>query len=57
MQSLATAARMCLHLDVLRGANDHHRAEAAAKALGLALGQAVSPGREPGAVPSTKGVL
>jgi imidazoleglycerol-phosphate dehydratase len=54
--SLATAGRMALHLDVLRGMNDHHRAEAAFKALALALRQAVR--REgPDQVPSTKGVL
>ena len=54
--SLATAGRLALHLDVLRGANDHHRAEAAFKALALALRQAV---RADGSdqVPSTKGVL
>lgn len=55
-QSLATASRMTLHVDVLRGANDHHRAEAAFKALALALRQAVR--RDGGdAVPSTKGTL
>ncbi len=54
--SLATASRCALHLDVLRGENDHHRAEAAFKALALALRQAAAPagGDE---VPSTKGVL
>jgi imidazoleglycerol-phosphate dehydratase len=54
--SLATAGRMALHLDVLRGTNDHHRAEAAFKATALALRQAV---RLDGSdrVPSTKGVL
>jgi imidazoleglycerol-phosphate dehydratase len=54
--SLATAGRLALHLDVLRGANDHHRAEAAFKATALALRQAV---RADGSdqVPSTKGVL
>ncbi|WGF89964.1 imidazoleglycerol-phosphate dehydratase HisB [Marinivivus vitaminiproducens] len=55
-QSLAVNARMTLHVDVLRGANDHHRAEAAFKALALALRQAVA--RDGGdAVPSTKGTL
>ena len=55
--SLAMASRSCLHVDVLRGANDHHKAEAAFKALALALRQAVAV-REPGGVaPSTKGVL
>jgi imidazoleglycerol-phosphate dehydratase len=55
-QSLATAARMTLHVDVLRGQNDHHKAEAAFKALALALRQAVAlDGGDD--VPSTKGVL
>ena len=55
-RSLATASRASIHLDVLRGENDHHRAEAAFKALALALRQAV--GRDGGdGVPSTKGVL
>jgi len=55
LNSLATAGRMTLHVDVLRGANDHHRAEAAFKALALALRQATR--RDAGPVPSTKGVL
>ena len=54
--SLATAGRMALHVDVLRGANDHHRAEAAFKATALALRQAVRV-EGPDQVPSTKGVL
>ena len=54
--SLATAGRMALHVDVLRGANDHHRAEAAFKAAALALRQAVRV-EGPDQVPSTKGVL
>ena len=54
--SLATTGRMALHLDVLRGANDHHRAEAAFKATALALRQAVRL-EGPDQVPSTKGVL
>lgn len=56
-QSFAVAGRLTLHLDLLRGANDHHRAEAAAKALALALRAAVERDGAPGAVPSTKGVL
>jgi imidazoleglycerol-phosphate dehydratase len=39
-QSLASAARMTLHVDVLAGENSHHKAEAAFKALALALKQA-----------------
>jgi imidazoleglycerol-phosphate dehydratase len=54
--SLATTARMTLHVDVLKGENDHHRAEAAFKALALALRQAVSLDGS-AEVPSTKGVL
>jgi imidazoleglycerol-phosphate dehydratase len=54
--SLAMTARMTLHVDVLKGENDHHRAEAAFKALALALRQAVASDGS-GEVPSTKGVL
>jgi imidazoleglycerol-phosphate dehydratase len=54
--SFAQAARVTLHVDVLKGANDHHRAEAAFKALGVALREAVSMDVGAG-VPSTKGVL
>ena len=54
--SLATAGRVALHVDALRGANDHHRAEAAFKAAALALRQAVRLDG-PDQVPSTKGVL
>ena len=56
LRSLATAARSALHVDVLRGDNDHHRAEAAFKATARALGQAVAAAGRQG-VPSTKGVL
>jgi imidazoleglycerol phosphate dehydratase HisB len=54
--SLAEASRSAIHVDVLRGSNDHHRAEAAFKALALALRQAVANDGS-GEVPSTKGVL
>jgi imidazoleglycerol-phosphate dehydratase len=56
LSSLATAARMTLHVDVLVGENDHHRAEAAFKAVALALRAALAVTRRD-AVPSTKGVL
>lgn len=56
LQTLAIEGRMALHVDVLRGTNDHHRAEAAFKALALALREALTrDGAD--AVPSTKGVL
>lgn len=58
LHSFAQAARITLHVDVLRGDNDHHRAESAFKALALALRMATAriPGRE-GEIPSTKGIL
>ncbi len=56
LRSLATAAQATLHVDLLRGENDHHRAEAAFKATALALRQAVRRG-DSDDVPSTKGVL
>lgn len=56
IESLAVASRACIHVDVLKGKNDHHRAESAFKALALALRHAVA--RDGGsAIPSTKGVL
>ena len=56
LSSLAVAARATLHVDVLCGENDHHKAEAAVKALALALREAVRrDNRED--IPSTKGVL
>jgi imidazoleglycerol phosphate dehydratase HisB len=54
--SFAEASRSAIHVDVLRGMNDHHRAEAAFKALALALRQAVAMDGW-AEVPSTKGVL
>jgi imidazoleglycerol-phosphate dehydratase len=56
LASLATAARATLHVDVLRGENDHHRVEAAFKALALALREAIAY-RGDDQVPSTKGLL
>jgi imidazoleglycerol phosphate dehydratase HisB len=56
VRSLAVAARATVHVDVLRGENDHHRAEAAFKALALALREAVHRPSD-GPVPSTKGTL
>lgn len=58
MQSFAQAARVTMHVDCLRGDNDHHRAESAFKALAVAIRMATSrvAGRE-GEIPSTKGTL
>lgn len=58
MQSFSQTAGVTLHVDVLRGDNDHHRAEAAFKALAVAVKRATErvAGKE-GEVISTKGVL
>lgn len=55
LRSFATTARLTLHVDLLAGDNDHHRAEAAFKAVALALREAVA--RDGTRVPSTKGTL
>lgn len=55
LRSLAIEARMALHVDLIRGDNDHHKAESAFKAVAQALRQAVSA--DGGDVPSTKGTL
>lgn len=57
MMSLAMAAKCNLHVDLLRGENDHHRAEACFKAMGLALKQAVRRRIDDYEIPSTKGTL
>ncbi|MDX9898769.1 MAG: imidazoleglycerol-phosphate dehydratase [Spirochaetia bacterium] len=56
--SIANASMSSIHLDVLRGSNDHHRAEAAFKALALAMRQAITLDASYGTlVPSSKGSL
>jgi len=56
LRSLAMAGRFTLHVDVLKGENDHHRAESAFKATAIAFRQAVSRSGFDD-VPSTKGAL
>ncbi len=56
LESVAANARITLHVDVIKGKNDHHRAEAAYKATALALRQAVSRSGYDD-VPSTKGAI
>ncbi|EAU88337.1 imidazoleglycerol phosphate dehydratase [Coprinopsis cinerea okayama7 len=54
--SFAMASGATLHVDVIRGENDHHKSESAFKALAIAIRQAIE--RTGGTdVPSTKGVL
>ena len=58
LESLANEARMSIHVRLLAGRNDHHRLEAAFKALARALADAVAPdARYGGEAPSTKGVV
>lgn len=56
LRTFAMEARITLHIDVLRGDNDHHKAEAAFKSLALALRQALAPTNTYTPV-STKGTL
>ena len=57
-ESFAVTARANVHVQVLYGRDDHHKAEALFKALGRALDAAtlVDP-RRGSTIPSTKGVL
>ena len=55
LRSFAIEGRMALHIDLLRGENDHHKAESAFKALAIALRAAVATDGD--SVPSTKGTL
>lgn len=58
LQSFSQTAGVTLHVDVLKGDNDHHRAEAAFKALAVATKKATTRviGKEDEVI-STKGVL
>ncbi len=56
LMSLGTSMRASMHVDVLKGENDHHKVEAAFKATALALRHAVAHDGST-QVPSTKGVL
>jgi len=57
-QALSTHGGITLHIDLIHGANSHHIAEAAFKALARALRAAVEPDpRRADAIPSTKGSL
>jgi imidazoleglycerol-phosphate dehydratase len=55
--ALVDHGRFNLHLDVVRGRNSHHVAEALFKATARALGAAVSRDPRVAGVPSTKGSL
>jgi imidazoleglycerol-phosphate dehydratase len=56
--SFAQASKISLHLAVLYGTNEHHKIEAAIKALAIALREATTPDpRRVDEIPSAKGVL
>jgi imidazoleglycerol-phosphate dehydratase len=56
-ESLATSARICLHIRVLAGRNAHHVHEAQFKAVARALRQACAIDPQVIGIPSTKGSL
>ena len=58
LQTLATNGNFTLHVNEFYGQNDHHKAEAIFKALGVALNMATrTEPRSKGQVPSQKGVI
>ncbi len=56
-ESLATSICANVHVYIQYGSNDHHKAEAAIKALALSLRQAVALDPRRKGVPSSKGVI
>ena len=56
-RAVAFNAGMNLHIQVLKGRNDHHIIEGVCKAFAKALGEAISQDMRCGGIPSTKGVL
>ncbi len=58
LESFAFAAKINLHIRVIEGVNDHHKIEAAFKAMARALDAAVRiDPRRGGDIPSTKGTI
>jgi imidazoleglycerol-phosphate dehydratase len=56
-ESLAQSLQANVHIFVEYGSNDHHKAEAATKALALSLRQAIAIDPRRKGVPSSKGVI
>ena len=56
-ESLTNSLQANVHMFVMYGSNDHHKAEAATKALALSLRQAVTVDPRRKGVPSSKGVI
>lgn len=57
LETLASSLQANLHLWIQYGSNDHHKVEAAFKALALSLRQAVAIDPRRKGVPSSKGVI
>jgi len=56
-QAVTNHGRITLHIDAIRGENNHHIIETVFKAFGRALRMAVSPDPRQSGIPSTKGAL
>ncbi len=56
-QAVVNHSRMSLHIDNLRGVNNHHIAETVFKAFGRALRMAIENDPRQSGIPSTKGTL
>jgi len=57
LETLATSMQANIHVWTRYGANDHHKAEAAIKALALSLRQAITIDPRRKSAPSVKGVI
>ena len=57
LEAFVSQAKITLHIEVLRGDNDHHKIESLFKALGVALDMALQIDKRKSGVPSTKGKL
>ncbi|MDQ6971228.1 MAG: imidazoleglycerol-phosphate dehydratase HisB [Mariprofundaceae bacterium] len=56
-QAVSNHGKISLHIDSIRGANNHHIIETVFKAFGRALRMAVEPDPRQSGIPSTKGAL
>ncbi len=56
-QAITNHGKLTLHIDAIRGDNNHHMIETVFKAFGRALRMAVEPDPRQTGIPSTKGAL
>jgi imidazoleglycerol-phosphate dehydratase len=56
-RSFAQNVNACIHINVQYGENDHHKVEAATKALAVALREAANIDKKASGIPSTKGSM